>query len=78
MLMILVFFPILTGNNESILLRRGISLKVICEKVNFHTMIFAIIYEIMNRHTCKLIKNILDDVQTKGKGEIITTENNYS
>ena len=31
-------------------------------------MIFAIIFMIMNRHTCKLFKNILNDVQTEANG----------
>ena len=29
-------------------------------------MIFAIIFVIINGHTCKLFKNILNDVQTEG------------
>ena len=39
---------------ESLLIRGGISLKVICEKGNFQTVIFAIILTLMNRHICKL------------------------
>ena len=33
---------------------------------------FAIFFVIMNRHTCKLNQSILNDVKTKGNGEIIT------
>ena len=32
---------------------------------------------IKKRHTCKLFKNILNDVQTKGNGEIIAVKHNY-
>ena len=32
---------------------------------------------IINRHTCKLFKNILNNVQTEGNGEIITAKHNY-
>ena len=35
-------------------------------------MIFAITFVNMNKHTCKLFKNIFDDVRTKGDGEINT------
>ena len=34
------------------------------------TVIFAMIFVTMNGHTYILFKNILYDVQTKGKGEI--------
>ena len=32
----------------------------------------------INGHTCKLFKNILNDVQTVGNGEINTAKYNYS
>ena len=35
-------------------------------------MIFATLLVIMNRYQCKLFKNVLNDVQTKDNGEIIT------
>ena len=60
-------------SKESVLLRREISLKVFCEKVNFLNCDFAMLFVIMNKHTCKLFNNILNDVQTKGNGEIITS-----
>ena len=63
---------------ENILFRREISLKVICEKINFQIVIFAISFVFMNGHTCKLVKNILDDVQTMITGEINTAEHHYS
>ena len=46
--------------------------KSFVKKYHFQTMIFAIIFMIMNRYTCKLFKNILNDVQTEGNGKIIT------
>ena len=54
------------------LLRREISLKVICVKDNFLTVIFAIIYMTMNIHAYKLFKQMLNDVQINGQGEIHT------
>ena len=42
------------------------------KKTNFQTVIFALIYVTMNEHTYKLFKNIFNDVQTEGKGEINT------
>ena len=53
------------------MLKREISLKVIGEKVK--TVFFAIIYMTLNGHTCKLLKNIPNIVQTKGNGEINTS-----
>ena len=53
-----------------VLLKREISLKVICEKVKFSKCDFAIIFATMNRRTSKLFKNIFYDVQTEGKGEV--------
>ena len=41
-----------------VLLRREISLKIICEKVNFQTVSFAIIFVTMNGHIYKLSKRI--------------------
>ena len=40
-------------------------------------MIFAIIFLIMNGHTCKLFKNILNDVQIKVDEEINMTLKMY-
>ena len=54
-----------------ILLRYEISLKVICEKVNFQIMIFAIILCLRMDITYKVFKNIFNDVQIKDKGEIL-------
>ena len=56
-----------------VLLLREISLKVIIffvKKSNFQYVIFAIVSMIINGHTFILFKNILNDVKTKGKGEI--------
>ena len=53
-------------------LRREISLKVIREKSSFQAAIFGIILVTMNRHTYKLFKNIFNDVQTEGIGELNT------
>ena len=66
------YLPILSS---SINLRRcplinEISLKVICEKSNFQSMIFAIMFVSTNGHTYKLFKSILNDFLAKGKGEI--------
>ena len=54
-----------------VLLRREISLKVICEKSNFQTD-FCTIFMTMNGHTCtyKLFKDIFNDFLIEGKGEI--------
>ena len=41
-------------------------------------MMIAIIFMIVNRHTSKLFKKILNDVQTDANGEIITDKHNYS
>ena len=41
------------------MLRREISLKVICEKSNFQTVIFAIIFATMNGHTYELFKKYI-------------------
>ena len=49
------------------MLRREISLKVICEKSNVQTVIFVIIVLTMNGHTYKLFNDFL----TEGLGEII-------
>ena len=56
----------------SLLSSREISLKVICEKVKFQTMIFAFVI-VMNRHTCKSFNKILNDVQPEDNVEITTT-----
>ena len=42
------------------------------KKSNFQTEIFGILFVTINGHTYILFKNILNDVQTKGKGEINT------
>ena len=42
------------------------------KKSNFQSVIFAIISVTIKVHTYILYKNILNDVQTKGKGEMIT------
>ena len=57
-----------------------ISLKVTCEKGNFSNCVFAIIFVIINGHTrtCILFKFILNDAQTKDKGEMHTAKHNYS
>ena len=39
-------------------------------KLKFQTVIFAIIIVTMDGQTYKLFKNIFNDVQTEGKGEI--------
>ena len=56
----------------------SLRLKVICEKSNFQSVIFAIISVTINGHTYILFKNIPKDVQAKGKGEINTALHNYS
>ena len=38
---------------------------------NFQAVIFGIFFVTMNGHTYKLFKNILNDVQIEGKGEIV-------
>ena len=51
------------------LLRREISLKVICEKSNFQSVIFALTFVTMNGHIyIYYSKPLLKDVQTEGKG----------
>ena len=57
---------------ESVLLGPGISLKSFVKKQNFQTVIFEINFVIINRHTCKLFQNILNDFQFKGNEEIIS------
>ena len=47
-------------------------------KTNFKTVIFAIIFATMNRHTYKLFKVIFNNVQIDGKGEINKALQNYS
>ena len=54
------------------LLRREISLKVICEKVKYSNSAFYNNNMTMNGHTSRLFKNIFYDVQTVGKEEINT------
>ena len=61
----------------SVVLKRAISQNVICEKVTFSNCYFCNNIMIMNRHTCKLFKNVLNDVQTKDNWEIITAKRNY-
>ena len=61
---------------ESLLLRRGISLKVIYEKVKISNCDFCNNFHDYNE-TCKLFQNILNDVQTKGIWEIIAVLHNY-
>ena len=46
------------------------------KKSNFQTEVFSIIFMIMNEHTYTLFKNILNDVQPEGKGEINTAKQN--
>ena len=43
------------------------------KKSNFQTVGFTIIFMTMNGHTYKFLKNIFNDVQTEGKGEINNT-----
>ena len=45
-------------------------LKSFVKKSNFQLLIFAIISVAINGHTKMLFKNTLNDVKTKGKGEI--------
>ena len=40
--------------------------------LKIQTVFFSIIFMIMKRHTCKLFKHILNYVETKDNGEIIT------
>ena len=42
--------------------------KSFVKKINFQTVIFAIIFVTMNGHTSKLFKNIFYDGQTEGYG----------
>ena len=58
--------------NEIGHLRLKISRKVLCERVKFSNSGFCNISVTMNGHTYKLFKNILNDIQTKGKGEVNT------
>ena len=51
---------------KDVLLRRGISLTVICEKVKFSNSDFAIIFVTLNGYTYKLFKNIFNDFLTEG------------
>ena len=53
----------------AVLLWSEISLKVICEKVKFSICDFCNNFVTFNKHTY-LFKNIRNDIQTKGKGEI--------
>ena len=55
-------------------------LKSFVKKKRFLIGSFAIIFVIMNEHTCKLFtcKNILNDVQINDNGEINTAQHNYS
>ena len=62
--------PYQCHDKADVLLNCEISLKVICEKVNFQTVIFAIIFMTRNENTYKLFKNIFNFVQTKGKRKI--------
>ena len=65
------------GHTEGVVfLRREISLKVICESQIFN-LIFAIIFVTTNENTYILFLNILNDVQTKDKGEINKAQHNY-
>ena len=45
-----------------------ISLKVICDKSNFQTVIFAILFVTMNGHKYKFFKSIYNDVQAECEG----------
>ena len=66
-------------NKGVVLLRREISLKAICEKVKFSRCDFwNSFFVTMNGHKYKLFKNIFNDVQTEGKGEINAALYNYS
>ena len=44
------------------MLRREIPLIVICEKSNFQTVVFAIMFVTVNGHTYKLFKNVFNDL----------------
>ena len=50
-------------------IRREISLQSFVKKPTFQTVIFVIYFVTMNRHTYKLLKNIIHDAQTKGNGD---------
>ena len=66
-------------NELSCFKRRETSKKVICDKSNFQTVIFALMFVTLNGHIYKLIKNTFNDVQSKDKGEInIRLLHNYS
>ena len=47
---------------------QGVPITWISQHDAFQFMSFAIIVMIMNRQTCELFKNILNDVQTEGNG----------
>ena len=66
-------YSYLSWNQLGVVLLSGeVSIKVICEKVKFQTVIFAIIFVTINGHTSKLFQNIFHDFQTEDKREIIT------
>ena len=54
--------------SEDVLLRRELSPEAICEKTKLSNCVFCNIFD----NAYKLLKNILNDVQTQGKGEINT------
>ena len=68
----IVFFSInytkawVMERKKDVLLRHGISLTVICEKVKFSNSVFAIIFVTLNGYTYKLFKNIFNDFLTEG------------
>ena len=64
----LPFLSPLKPIREDILLRCVISLTMICEKVKFSNCDFVISFVIIKRHTFKLFKNKLNDVQNNGNG----------
>ena len=66
------------GDQRSCPVKVDISLKVICEKSHFQTVIFAMISMTINEHIDILFKSIHNDVHTKGKGEINTAYHNFS
>ena len=58
------------SDSMTVLLRRAIALKVICEQVKFSFFFFAISFVNMNENACKLFKNVLDHVRPKCDGDI--------
>ena len=63
-----------SGDEGVVLLKHEISLKVICEKVKFLICDFSTNFHDYEWTYIYAIKNIVNDVQTKGKGEINTAK----